>query len=166
MVKPDPRERRLPPSRGSEVHPNPPRPDPPSLPPIILRASDAERLYAVALGALLKDPRWAGGLLDELRRASVAPDDQVDAEIAGVGSYVDYVDQLVAPEHVLRVQLVLPEAANGDEKLSVLSDFGAALLGLAPGQSIVWPDRRGGVEHLTVLAVQTPAAATLKRNLA
>jgi regulator of nucleoside diphosphate kinase len=138
------------------MRPNLRRLGPPSLPPIILRASDADRLYAIALDALLKDPRWAAGLLDELHRASVAPDDQVGAEVAGIGSHVAFVDQLVAPEHVRRAQLVLPEEADGDEKLSVLSDFGAALLGLAPGQSIVWPDRRGGTEHLTVLAVQSP----------
>jgi len=132
---------------------------PESLPAITLRESDAARLYAVAFAALLNNPRWAGGLLDELRRADVMPDDQVGTEVAGIGSHVEFVDRRIAPARVRRAQLVLPEEADGREKLSVLSELGAALLGLAPGQSIVWPDRRGGTDHLTVVAVRRVASA-------
>jgi regulator of nucleoside diphosphate kinase len=133
--------------------------DEPPLPPITLRRSDADRVYEVAVGALLHNPRTAAGLLDELRRAAVVADDRAGPEVAGIGSYVEYVDQHVSPERVQRAQLVLPEDARAGDTLSVLSEFGAALLGLSPGQSIVWPDRRGGTERLTVVAVQPPRRA-------
>jgi regulator of nucleoside diphosphate kinase len=132
--------------------------DEPPMPPITLKESDAERVYSIAMAAMLRNPRSAAGLLDELNRAIVVPDEHASADVAGIGSIVEFVDHRVSPERLTRVQLVMPEDAKGSDKLSILSDFGAALIGLAPGQSIVWPDRRGGTERLTVVRVRSPEA--------
>jgi regulator of nucleoside diphosphate kinase len=55
-----------------------------------------------------------------------------------------------------RVQIVSPEQADPTRaRISVLSDLGAALIGLSAGQSIEWADRRGGGRRFQVLEVET-----------
>ena len=44
-------------------------------PPIVLSAADREHLQAIALNALLSNPRVAGSLLEEIDRAELQPDD-------------------------------------------------------------------------------------------
>lgn len=125
-------------------------------PPIVIRTRDANTLQAIALGGLLRWPRPAGALLDELHRAQVRPDDQVPHDVIGLGSEVTFVVDGAANQPD-QVQLVIPiDAAPGEGRISVLSSLGAGLLGLRTGQVIDWPDRRGGVQRLVVVAVQTP----------
>lgn len=128
------------------------------LPPVTVRTSDAERLYEIAMDMLLISPRRAGGLLDELRRAVIVEDDRCDPQVAGIGSHVEFIDHRDPSARPRRVQLVLPKDADGGGQVSVTADLGAALLGLTPGQSIVWPDRRGGAARLTVVAVSPDAS--------
>jgi regulator of nucleoside diphosphate kinase len=52
------------------------------------------------------------------------------------------------------VELVYPVDADPlKNRVSVLTPIGAALLGLAQGQSIAWPSRGSGEHTLTVLKV-------------
>ncbi len=124
-------------------------------PPIVLRASEEAKLYTAALTRLLLSPRSAGPLLDELDRAQVLPDAEVGDEVAGLGSIVEYSE--AGDRRV--VELAPPERADPRRgRVSVLSALGAALLGLSPGQSILWCDRAGPRRRLQVHAV-TPGAA-------
>ena len=53
--------------------------------------------------------------------------------------------------------LVYPREADiADGKVSVLTPIGTALIGLAEGQSILWPTRTGASKRLTVLKVDEP----------
>lgn len=125
-------------------------------PPILVREGDERRLYEIAVGAMLSDPRLAGGLLDELSRATVAPDALVPAEVVGLGSTATYRDAGEPGSATHRVRIVAPQDADTRRgRVSVLSDLGAALIGLAPGQSILWRDRVGGIRQLAVINVET-----------
>ena len=56
------------------------------------------------------------------------------------------------------VTLVFPGDADISEgKVSILTPIGTALIGLSPGQSILWTTRDGRRHELSVLAVSQPA---------
>jgi regulator of nucleoside diphosphate kinase len=125
-------------------------------PPLLLRVRDERRLQAIALGAMLGAPRLAGGLLDELARAEVRPDAEVPSDVVGLGSRVLCLESDGRRLGRMRVQVVAPEEAEPRlGRISVLSDLGAALIGLSAGQSIHWDDRWGGRRRLEVLEVAT-----------
>lgn len=124
-------------------------------PPIILGATDAERLSALALQAEQSLPLAAGLLLDELDRAEVRPDKLMPSNVVRIGSFVDFIDE--AHDQPRTVQLVYPAEADIEAgRISVLTPVGAGLIGLSPGQAILWPDRDGHQRTLRILAVRPP----------
>ena len=123
-------------------------------PPIALRRSDHQALLAIAYGALLKDTRSAGSLLEEVCRAELMSDDAVTTTVA-LWSRVLFVDGRSDTPQM--ITLVPPEAASSAEgRASVLSPVGAALIGLSKGQHIRRPDRHGGELSLTVVDIFPP----------
>jgi regulator of nucleoside diphosphate kinase len=121
---------------------------------IVIRQRDADLLHSLAVNTLLSNPRAAGALLDELRRAEIRSDDQVADDVVGLGSWVTFMQRNQPPGNPQRVQLVTPTEADPKEgRISVMSTLGAGLIGLKAGQSIDWPDRRGGRQLLAVLEV-------------
>lgn len=124
----------------------------PSRPPIVLSETDADRLFLLAEQMEAAAPRERSGLLGELERAQVRPDDRVAATVVGMNSTVDFVDEAHGAARTVR--LVYPaEADIAAGKVSVLTPVGAALIGLREGQSIRWPDRDGNMRALRVLKV-------------
>ena len=122
-------------------------------PPITISETDADRLYLLAERAADR----ATALLAELERARVCADRRVPADVVGMNSTVDFVDE--ARGAARTVQLVYPaEADIAGGKVSVLTPIGAALIGLREGQSIRWPDREGRPRELRVLKVRRAAA--------
>lgn len=129
----------------------------PARPPIILSETDAQRLSALAIQKEAAAPEAAGLLLDELERAQVRPDDRVPADVVGMNSTVEFVDEAHGQSRT--VQLVYPaEADIAEGRISVLTPIGAGLIGLSAGQSILWPDRDGNKRALKVLRVARAAA--------
>lgn len=124
----------------------------PARPPITVGETDAERLTALALQAEERLPEVAALLLDELERARVKPDAKMPADVVGVGSTVEFVDEAHGAPRTVR--LVWPgEADIAAGKVSVMTHVGAGLLGLTAGQSILWPDRDGRKRSLRILSV-------------
>jgi regulator of nucleoside diphosphate kinase len=122
-------------------------------PPILIGRSDYDRLHAIAILAMVRAPRAAGGLLDELARAEVREDSAVPHDAAGIGALVTFRD--LANLEDRNVRLVGEETGEASD-VPVLSPLGSALIGLTPGQSIHWPDRRGASRRLFVVAVHRP----------
>lgn len=123
-------------------------------PRIVLSAADREHLQAIALNALLANPRVAGPLLDEIDRAQHQPDDARSPGRVRLGSWVKYRDADRRETRMVRiVERARPE---NNFELSVLSPLGVALIGLATGQSIIASDRRGSEWLLQVLGVTRP----------
>ena len=128
-------------------------------PPLILSETDAERLSALALQNEAAHPVVAGLLLDEIERAQVRADHRVPAEVVGMNSTVEFVDE--AHGEPRTVQLVYPHEADiAAGRISIMTPVGAALIGLKAGQSILWPDRVGETRVLRILKVgRLPALA-------
>lgn len=92
-------------------------------------------------------------LLEELSRAHVVPDEVSSPHVVQIGSHVTYTDDVAGRTH--RVSVVYPTEANIDEqRVSVLTPVGAALIGMSPAQCIHWRDPDGRTRILTVLDVR------------
>lgn len=128
------------------------------LPGIVLASSDYERLLDLTEESDSLAPHVATYLARELQRAEVVGDADLDGEIARVGSRVIYSEDEGGRERA--VTLAWPHDADlQQQRISVLTSIGAALLGLRAGQSIDWSPPLGGPRTLTVLAVRDAAPA-------
>jgi regulator of nucleoside diphosphate kinase len=125
---------------------------PARMPAIHLTAND----HALLSGLIGDAPAdGAPGLLQqELARATVHKSGRRLATV-GLNRWVHYVDG--HNSRTRRVKIVLPDQADIDRGLiSPLSHVGAGLLGLAEGQSIVWPDPAGRIRKLTPILIEDP----------
>ncbi|PZR95394.1 MAG: nucleoside diphosphate kinase regulator [Stutzerimonas stutzeri] len=126
-------------------------------PKIIVGEIDHERLTGLATTALDRIPEVAEELLAEMDRAKVVAPAKLPADVVRMGSFVTFDSD--SAQH-RRVQLVYPGEADIEQgRISVLTPIGAALIGLAAGQSIAWTARDGKKHVLTVTAVEQPAMA-------
>jgi len=125
------------------------------LPPITLGQSDFDRLTALSSAASDNFPAVAEFLVREVSRARVLPDAEMAAGIVRMGSLVAFADGVTGEAR--EATLVYPEHADVSVgKVSILSPIGAALIGLAAGQSIRFQTPAGGWRSLSVLAVYNP----------
>jgi regulator of nucleoside diphosphate kinase len=123
------------------------------LPRIVLGGTDHARLTSLANAAFDSVPDTAEELLSELDRARIVADEQVPGDVVRMGSAVEF----RSGKDRRRVTLVFPpEADIAAGKVSVLTPVGAALIGLAKGDSITWTARDGTSHALTILSVEQP----------
>jgi regulator of nucleoside diphosphate kinase len=72
--------------------------------------------------------------------------------VVRIGSLVSYREGVDGRSRTIR--LVWPHEADVNRsRVSVMSAVGAALVGMARGQTIAWPSPVGGTRTLTVLAI-------------
>ncbi|MDP2377869.1 nucleoside diphosphate kinase regulator [Reyranella sp.] len=123
-----------------------------SVPNIIVSNADYERLTDLATASLERLPEVAEELLAEMDRAKVVRDDSVPANVIRMGSTVTFRSD---DGRELTETLVYPVDEDSDaHKISVMTPVGAALIGLAEGQSISWTARDGRKHELTVMKVK------------
>jgi len=118
--------------------------------PIMVSEPDLERLTTLlrAAPADQVDER----LGEELERAVVVPSTEIPPDIVIMNSRVTFVD--VATGAASTVVLVYPRDADAaNSRLSVFAPMGAALLGLAVGQSITWALPHGRTRTIRVTSV-------------
>lgn len=126
-------------------------------PPLVIRERDERALYDIAFGAIRNSPRIARGLLDEVRRAEVRPDNEVPPHFIGLGSTAVCFESDGLRSRYHWPEIVEPAQADREiSRVSVLSELGVALIGMAAGQPIVWRDHKGGLRRFFVLEVETP----------
>lgn len=124
-------------------------------PPIHMIESEAESLANLAIGNDERFPEACELLLREIDRARLHKPDKIPAGIVTMMSTVEFADDAHEDGHT--VQLVYPGQADiSAGKLSVLTPVGAGLIGLAEGQSIIWPGRGGSERVLTIRKVTQP----------
>ena len=129
--------------------------DPAKLPPIVISEEDLYRLEYLAQAASTP-PDVAAYLQRELDRAHVGTGDGV--RHIHMNDFVAFRDTITGQDRL--VQLVYPADSDpAQNKVSVLTPIGAALIGLAEGQTISWQTRGHGEHALTVLRVRVPACA-------
>lgn len=123
------------------------------LPPIAITRRDSERLSRLAAAALDAFPQTSEFLAREVERAHLIEDFECLPGLVGMGSEVEYRDDISG--QVRRVKLVYPEESAADSAtVSVLTPVGAALIGLSVSQSIEFQTPSGGWRSLTVLSVR------------
>jgi regulator of nucleoside diphosphate kinase len=112
-------------------------------PPIVITQSNFGLLRRLA-----GHPRLA----DELKKAVVIDSRCIASDIVTMNSRARYADETTG--EVREVTIVFPHEANASTgSISVLTSVGSALLGLAVGQSIVWPFPDGTQHRLRVLRI-------------
>lgn len=124
-----------------------------SLPPITLSAIDVERLWTLSAAHRHQTPDVVDFLEGELERARVLPADALPTSFVRMGSRVRFRDD--GTGLTTQVMLVYPGQEDAERRhVSVLSPVGASLIGLSPGQSIVFVSPHGRRRKLTVLEVE------------
>lgn len=117
---------------------------------IILTKSDFQRISTL-LAATISE--IGESLEEELGRASLVEDDQLPDNVVSMNSTVRFED--MSDGHPSVVTLVYPHDAKIEEnKISILSPIGAALIGLRVGQTIRWTLPSGKEKNLRVISVQ------------
>lgn len=132
------------------MNPQPRHPQAHALPPLILDSGQLALLKGAVRLAAQHSPEIADVLADEIDRADVRPSEQVPASVIRIGSWVTYQD--LDHGSIRTIQLVSPGDANpAQQKYSILSPIGAALIGLSVGQTMPWSLSDGEQRRLTVL---------------
>lgn len=117
---------------------------------IMVTELDLERLTALLRAAHADDVDERLG--DELERAVIVPSTEIPPDIVTMNSRVTFVDRATGAAHT--VTLVYPHDADAAKgRISVFAPMGAALLGLAVGQSIAWDLPHGRTRAVRVTAV-------------
>ncbi|MEP0322018.1 nucleoside diphosphate kinase regulator [Bauldia litoralis] len=125
-------------------------------PEILVSDVESDKLLSLANGALARAPELAEDLIEEIERATVVADSELPTSVVRMGSEVAF--ETDDGRRRRRVTLVYPgEADIAQDRISVLTPIGTALIGLSAGQSITWVTRDGREQLLTVLAVEQPA---------
>lgn len=125
-------------------------------PRIVINADDLEHFEALAEGALQRNPALADRLLDEIGRARIVAPNKMPKDVVSIGSAVTYRDESTGMEKT--VTLTFPEDADiAQQRVSVLTPIGVALLGLAEGAVFYWDTRADQRRMLTVIRVEGPS---------
>ena len=125
-------------------------------PPIHLLATESDMVANLALQTEHRHPVVAAMLLEEIERAELHDPNTLPKTAVTIGSQVDFVDEKTS--QLRTVELVLPAKANiAEGRISILTPMGAALYGLAAGQSIDWPNLDGHERRIRILRVRQPS---------
>jgi regulator of nucleoside diphosphate kinase len=110
--------------------------------------------YARILSSLEKAKMdLADPLREELDTATIVPDQELPANIVNMGAEVTFRDLESGASS--SCTLVYPHQADAaTQRVSVLAPVGAALIGLAEGETIAWPIPGGKLRKLQVVAVE------------
>ena len=128
-----------------------------ALPEIMLSESEHASLMNLASEAEQRLPGVGEPLLAELDRAAVVAAHDLPDDIVRMGSAVVYRADTGAKREV---RLVYPANADiAEGRISVMTPFGAALIGMKEGASIHWTARDGRTHRLTVLQVRQEHAS-------
>ncbi|AMX97326.1 nucleoside diphosphate kinase regulator [Mesorhizobium ciceri] len=126
-------------------------------PPSRLLVTDADhhRLTGLARASLDRVPETAEELLSEMDRAVVTAAASMPANVVRMGSAVTIRND---GGNIQRVTLVYPgEADISENRISVLTPMGTALIGATAGQTVCWSSRGGRELSATIEVVDTPA---------
>lgn len=117
--------------------------------PIYVTGTDMIRLGHLVLAAIhdAPDPELLRALDRELDRAEIVRSEEMPADVITMNSKVRMTNLDTGRQHTVTV--VYSGEANDDDRVSILSPLGAALLGYRAGDEIRW-EAAGGSLHLRV----------------
>ncbi len=114
---------------------------------------DYDRLiWIAAAGVNSQVDKAAEMLAEELERAEIVTPGAIRPDVVTMHSAIEYQDNVTG--EVCRITLVYPGEERPDTgRVSVLTQVGAALIGLSEGQSMEWQEPTGGWRGVTVRRV-------------
>lgn len=116
---------------------------------IILTKTDFQKLSTLVS---VNTSPIAESLEEELGRATLVDDDKLPDNVVAMNSTVKFEDLNGGSMSV--ITLVYPHEANiSENKISILTPIGSALIGLRVGQTIRWPLPSGKIKDLRVISV-------------
>jgi len=119
--------------------------------------NEAETLTTLAISAQDRLPEVCELLLEEIGRAHLHRAERIPADVVTMMSTVEFTDEASGARRT--VELVYPRDADiSANRISILTQVGAGLIGLSEGQSIKWPGRNGTERVFTIDRVSHPAA--------
>ncbi|UVK56374.1 nucleoside diphosphate kinase regulator [Mesorhizobium sp. AR02] len=122
---------------------------------ILISDTDHDRLTGLARALLDRTPETAEELLFEMDRATVTAAAVMPVDVVRMGSTVTVRGE---GGDTQRIMLVYPgEADIAENRISILTPMGTALIGATIGQAVRWSSRGGRELSVTVEAVDTPA---------
>lgn len=119
-------------------------------PPITISSLDLERIENLMMSDRFRNLPQIASLQEELERAAIVEPQEMPPNVITMNSKARFADEATKEEFELT--LAYPDAAGGDDKVSIFAPIGSALLGLSEGQSISW-QVPGGRRQLRVLKV-------------
>ncbi|WP_245829829.1 nucleoside diphosphate kinase regulator [Thalassospira alkalitolerans] len=124
-------------------------------PAVFIDRAIAEQLENLARANLVRNPIVANRLLDEIDRALIVCRSELPPDTITIGSEVTFRDN--ATGNMQTVALVMPaEADISARRISIMTPVGAALIGIAKGETIWWQTPDHEVRELTIHDVVTP----------
>jgi regulator of nucleoside diphosphate kinase len=131
-------------------------------PPIHALASESDLIAGLALRAEHANPVVAAMLLEEIDRAELHAPETMPTGRVMLNSNVMFIDERT--RQLREVQLVLPGQANiAEGRISIMTPMGAALYGLAAGDSIEWPDLQRNSRQIRIVRVEPPDEDAVSR---
>jgi len=128
---------------------------------LLVSDADHDRLTGLARASLDRAPETAEDLLSEMDRAIITAVAAMPADVVRMGSTVTIRGESGDTQ---RITLVYPgEADIAENRISVLTPMGTALIGATIGQAVFWSSRGGRELSVTVEAVDTPASGPQRR---
>jgi regulator of nucleoside diphosphate kinase len=120
------------------------------MPEIFLSSHDFERLEALA--DKLPDAQVEGkaAFLEELSRASVVAPDDMPPDTVTMNSIVRF---KVDGREFCKTLVYPRDAVDGENRVSIITPVGMALIGLQRGAIIEWPRAAGGALEIEILEV-------------
>lgn len=126
-------------------------------PKIVISEDEITHIEALAEGAMQRNPALADRLLEEIGRARIVKSNKMPKDVVSIGSTVIYRDEATGQNKT--VTLVYPEHADiVQQRISIMTPIGIALLGLSEGTAFYWDTRDDQRRLLTVIAVMQPLA--------
>lgn len=123
---------------------------------LLVSDADHDRLTGLARAFLDRAPDTAEELLSEMDRAVITTAAAMPADVVRMGSVVTI--HAVGGDSQ-RITLVYPgEADIAENRISVLTPMGTALIGATMGHVVCWSSRGGRELSVTIEAVDTPAS--------
>jgi len=114
--------------------------------PIILLAE-----YQSLRELIKRNPKEGKSLSDELDRAIVIKEEELNKKIIRIGSQVEF--EITKTKSKMKIQLVLPEESNlKEQKISIFAPLGTALIGFSENDEVEW-EMPGGRMLLKILNV-------------
>ena len=122
-------------------------------PNITITSKDAARLETLLETLHADGFPGRKALEEELYRANVVAPEEVPPSVVTMNSTVRFAMLPSGTER--RLKLVYPGKSDASQdSISILAPVGSALLGLAEGDDIHWPNPSGGTLHLVVQEVE------------